>query len=96
MNGIDEPRQAGNEAVVIDSDLAPPVPAGFLGCGHFDGDQAGAAVHARQVISNAIVGDEALVVRRARGHRRHDDTVLDFDRTDPRRSEKSIHSAPYN
>src|SRR5947208_3118739 len=31
VDGIDEPRQAGDEAVVIDPDFAAPVPAGFLG-----------------------------------------------------------------
>ena len=36
-------------------------------------------------------GNEALVVGRARGHWRHDDTVFNFDRTDPRRGEEDVH-----
>jgi hypothetical protein len=39
---------------------------GFFRRGHLDRDQAGAALNAREVIGDAIFGDETFVVRRAR------------------------------
>src|SRR6516164_3728343 len=91
MNGIDQALQAGNESVVVNSDFATPMASGFFRRGHLDCDQPGAALHACKVIGDAIPGDETFVVRGARCHRRHDDPVLDFDRSDPRRGEKDVH-----
>ena len=86
----DQPRQAGNEAVVIDADLVAAMPAGLFRRRHFHRDQPGAAAHPRHVIGDAVVGDKTLGVRRARRHRRHDDAVFDFDRPDARRGEKDV------
>ena len=83
-----KPRQ---EAVVVDAELAAAMPAGLLGRGHLDRDQAGAAAHPRHVIGDGGVGDCAIVVGGARRHRRHDDPVRDFRRSDARRREQDVH-----
>ena len=92
MDFPDQPRQAGNEAIVIDADLVAAMPAALFRRRHFHGDQPGAAAHPRHVIGDAVVGDEAFGVRRARRHRRHDDAVFDFDRPDTGRSEEDVAS----
>src|SRR5215468_11146332 len=43
MNDIDQALEPGNEAVVVNSDFAPPMTSGFFRRGHFDRDQPGAA-----------------------------------------------------
>ena len=91
MDFGDEPRQARQKAVVVDADLVPAMAAALLRRRHLDRDQACAAVHPRHVVGDALVGDEAVGIRRARGHRRHHDAVLDLDRTDPRRGEQDVH-----
>ena len=91
MNRIDQARKPRHKPIVVDADLATPVSAGFLRRGHLDGDEADAALRPRQIISDRVVGDIALLVRRARRHRRHDDAVGDLERADARRSEQDVH-----
>jgi hypothetical protein len=91
VDGIDEAPQTRNEAVVIDSDFATAMPPRFFRRGHLHGDQAGAAAHPRHVVGDAVIGNEAVVVRRARGHRRHDDAVFNLDRSDACGGEKDVH-----
>ena len=91
VNFIDEARQPRQKAVVVDADLAPAMAPGLFRRCHLDGDEADAAARPRQIIGDAVVGDVALRVRRARRHRRHDDAVGDFDRTDARRGEQDVH-----
>ena len=86
----DQPRQARNETVIVDADLVPAMPPALFRRCHLDGDQAGAAAHPRHVIGDLVVGDKTLRVRRARGHRRHDDAVFDFDRPDAGRGEEDV------
>ena len=87
----DQPREPGQEAVVIDADFAPAMAAALFRRRHLDGDQADAAAHPRHVVGDGVVGDEALRIRRARGHRRHDDAVRDLDRDRCARREQDIH-----
>ncbi len=91
MDLADEPRQAGNEMVIVDADLVAAMSAALFRRGHLDCNQAHAAADARHVIGDQVVGDETLRVRRARGHRRHDDAVFDFDRPDAGGREEDVH-----
>ena len=74
----DQPREPGQEAVVIDAELAAAMAAGLFRRRHLDRDQADAAAHPRHVIGDGLVGDVALLVGAARGHRRHHDPVRDL------------------
>ena len=91
MNLIDQPRQPRQEAIVVDSHLVAAVAAGLFRRRHLDGDEADAAACPREIIGDAVVGDEAFRVRRARGHRRHDDPVGDLDRADARGRQQDVH-----
>src|SRR5215469_2467952 len=93
MDRVGQAPQSGNEAIVVNSDFAAPMPSDFFRRGHFDRDQPSAAAHARQVIGEAVIGDEALVIGGSCRHRRHDDAVFDFDRTDASRGEQDVHWA---
>ena len=70
----------------------PSMAASLFCSGHLNSDQPHAAACARRVISDRVVGDGAIIVRRARRHRRHDDAVLDLDRPNPRRRQKNVHN----
>ena len=87
----DQPRQARNESVVVDAELAAAMPSGLFRRRHLDGDEADAAAHARHVVGDGLVGDVAFLVRAARRHRRHDDPVRDLDRPDARGGEQDVH-----
>src|SRR5207244_5088401 len=50
MNGLDETREPGQKAVIIDSDLAPAVASGSLGRCHLNRDQADTAARPAGVI----------------------------------------------
>ena len=60
-----EPRQARQEAVVIDAELAPAVAARLGGRGHLHGDEADAAAHPGHVVVHGVVGDVAVLRRTA-------------------------------
>ena len=53
MNLVDQSREPGQEAVVVDADLAAAVAAGLLRRRHLDGDEADAAARPRQVVGDA-------------------------------------------
>ena len=88
-------RKPWQESVVKDAELAMPMPPGALRRCHLDSDQPDAAAHPRHVIGDAVVGNMALLVRQPRGHRRHDDAVLDLDGADARRREQDGHAKRY-
>jgi hypothetical protein len=83
-----KPRQ---EAVIIDAELASAVAAGSRWRGHLDRDQSHPTAHPRHVVVDDLLGDEALGVRKPRGHWRHDDAVFDFKATDGRRRQENVH-----
>ena len=62
MDFANEPRQARQELVVVDAELAQPMPSGALRRGHLDGDEADAAAHPRHVVVDGVVGDVAVLV----------------------------------
>ena len=92
MNFIHETRKPGQKTVVVDTDLAAAMAAGLLGRGHLDGDEADPTPCSRPIIGDRVLGDVPLLIRRARGHRRHDDTIGDVERTDARRGEQDVHA----
>ena len=89
-----EARKAGQETVVVDAELGETVPAAALRRRHLAGDEPDAALGARDVIGDLVVGDEPVLVGKPRRHRRHDDAVPDFDAADLRGREKDVH-APF-
>src|SRR5262249_18141801 len=91
MNFIDQVGEPGQKAIVIDADLTASVPAGFLRRRPPGSDEADAASCPRQIISDSVLGDVALLVRGARRHWRHDDAIWNLERADARRSEQDIH-----
>ncbi len=94
MDFADQPRQARNESVVIDTELAAAMAAGLFRRGHLDRDHARAAAHPCHVIGDGLVGDVTFFVRAARRHRRHDDPVRDLGRPDARGGEQDVQSTP--
>ena len=91
VNRFDQAGEPGQEAVVINAELAMPVPPRLFRRGHFHRDQADSAFDPRPVIGHRVVGDEALGIRRARRHRRQHDAIADLYFADPRRREENIH-----
>src|SRR5262249_51872748 len=90
MDSRSEPRQAGQEAVIIDADLASAVTAGLGRRRHLHGDETDAAAHPRQVVADSVFGDEAILVGKPRRPRRHDDAVLDLDGADARGRQENV------
>src|ERR1700722_7802181 len=77
VNLAKQARQSRDKSIVVDADFVAAVAAAFFRRRHLDGDETGAAAHPRHVVGDGVVGDETLRVRRARGHRWHDDAVFD-------------------
>src|SRR5262245_36132900 len=92
MDFPDQPREPGQEAVVVDAHLAAAMAPGLFRRGHLDRDEADPAARPRQVVGQRIVSDVALLVSGPRRHRRHDDAIADLDRADARRGEEDVHA----
>src|SRR5437899_5519617 len=90
VNVPDQTRQPGKEAVVVYSQLVPPMPPRALRRCHFHRDETDPATRAGAIIGKRVRGDVALLVRGPGRHRRHDDPVGDFDRTDARGGEQDV------
>src|SRR5262249_13254168 len=90
MDLADQSREAGEEAVVVDAELAFAVTAGARRRGHLDRDHADAAAHPCHVVGDRGIGDVALLVGEPRRHRWHDDAVGELDRADPAGNEERI------
>ena len=94
VDRFDEACQAGKEAVIVDAKLEVAMLPGAFGGGHLDGDEPDSALRAGAVMGEQIFRDEALRIRRAGRHRRHDQAVAECDRPDPSRFEQARHRGP--
>ncbi len=83
MNGIGELLESGKESVIGDRNLVYRARSSRIGDGsHTDDDEPDTARGSRLVVPCDAVANAAVLLGQVGTHRRHDDAVADFERTD--------------